>query len=236
MLRIFKNSFDDLSLGQKSVDELYQYLWETNPDHARMSLTLGRDLPSFMHLITSPKLRAIMTTVLASDNLIMPYDWCLFRVDGPATSVSHFDWHQDYPYNVISKTAATFWIPLTNIDEDMGPVHYVPNSHRDLWPVSSKVEIKQNNPNRLPIKDLARLSTIWEKSAISTGALNRGDLVIFNSLLVHRSGINQSDKYRWIMNGRYADASDPELTARGFYTARTKYPDYFKTAHPEYAD
>ena len=58
------------------------------------------------------------------------------------------------------------------------------------------------------------------------------DLIVLNSFLSHCSGLNKSQKYRWVANGRYARADDPELIARNFHTARLKYPYFFKAAHP----
>jgi ectoine hydroxylase-related dioxygenase (phytanoyl-CoA dioxygenase family) len=71
------------------------------------------------------------------------------------------------------------------------------------------------------------------KEKQTTGSVKQGDLLLFNSLLVHRSGTNTSDKYRWVANGRFGTTDDQELVYRNYYMARTKYPNYFSIAHPD---
>jgi len=233
LLGLFASGFEMSDFKAGSFDEQYEKIWQTNSEVARLSLTLGRDLPSFMNLITDMKIRSIVQILLESSNLIVPYDWCLFRIDGQSTKVSYFDWHQDYPYNVINRSAITFWVPLSDVESNMGTLEYIPNSHRSILPVSPSKTITTNNPNRLPIYNVKQLSEKWEKEKKTTGPVNRGDLLLFNSLLVHRSGINTSNKYRWIANGRYGTTDDQELIRRNYYMARTKYPNYFGTAHPD---
>lgn len=210
----------------------YQHFWLTKPEVAEHSLSLARDLPSFINLVAGEKIRTLMRRIFDSQDLICPFDWCLFRVDGPSTKKSRFEWHQDYPYNVISTAAVTFWIALSDMDENMGLLKFVPGSHFRIHPVQVDENPQHNNPNRLRIADLEIMRPEWERHAVATGPMKAGDVVVFNSLLLHRSGLNKSQKYRWVANGRYARADDPELIARNFHTARLKYPYFFKAAHP----
>jgi len=225
----------NLSREETSLDfnACYEELWSTRPDVAIHSLSLARDLPSFINLVTGSKIRSLMGHIFDSQNLICPFDWCLFRVDGPSTKKSRFEWHQDYPYNVISTAAVTFWIALSDMDSDMGLLKFIPSSHSQIYPVQIDENPQHNNPNRLRIADIESMSEKWEEQAISSGPMKAGDVILFNSLLLHRSGFNKSKKYRWVANGRYARADDPELVARDFHTARLKYPYFFRVAHPE---
>lgn len=125
------------------------------------------------------------------------------------------------------------WIALSDMSEDMGLLKFVPGSHGDIHPVEINRTPEHNNPNRLRIADLEHKSSKWEGEAISAGPMNAGDVILFNSLLVHRSGHNQSQKYKWVANGRYARADDAQFIARDYHTARLKYPYYFETAHPD---
>lgn len=214
-------------------DTQFRRLQEEDAKTAELALRIARDMPALQHLITHPALRAVISILLEEDSLIMPYDWCLFRIDGPSTTVSRFDWHQDYPYNVISRRAVTFWIPMTDVTDEMGCLRYVPESHHEILPVEIPESFEMNNPNRLHIKQTPQLQELID-TATTTGPVSAGDALLFNCLVLHASGENRSERYRWIANGRYAPATDPHLIERAFYMARTKYPDYFRTAHPEY--
>jgi len=233
LLGLFSSNFDKASFQGGGYDEQYEAIWQADPEIAKLSLALGRDLPSFMSMITDMKIRSIIHILLDSSNLIVPYDWCLFRIDGQSTKTSYFDWHQDYPYNVINRSAITFWVPLCDVESNMGTLEYIPGSHHKILPVSPSKKITLNNPNRLPIHNVEQLSETWEKKKQTTGPVKQGDLLLFNSLLVHRSGINTSNKYRWVANGRYGTTDDQELIDRNYYMARTKYPNYFGVAHPD---
>jgi len=219
--------------GCIDYDKCYESFWKNKPDTAQHSLTLGRDLPSYMQIVSGGKMQGWISHLLDSENLFCPYDWCIFRIDGSSTQKSRFEWHQDYTYNVISTNAITFWVALSDMRDDMGLLHYISGSHNRIEPVVIAQTQEMNNPNRLCIADLDVKEREWEKKALSTGPMKAGDVLFFNSLLLHRSGFNESRNYRWVANGRYARSDDPELRCRNYYTARIKYPNYFETAHPE---
>lgn len=215
-----------------SADEMMKHFISKNAKSAEIALRIAKDLPSFQNLISSNRLVDVISALLGEQDLLCPFDWTLFRIDGPATKVSHFDWHQDYPYNVLSEQAVTFWIPLLDVDEDMGGIRFVPSSHKKIYPVQTDSTPKPNNPNRLVLKKSKELDELLEKQ-VTSGKVKKGECLLFNTLLMHASGINKSDNYRWIANGRYAPANDHSLMKREYYMARVKYPNYFETAHPE---
>ena len=196
---------------------------------------LGRDIPGYIHLISDPRLRAVITTLLGDRRLMLAFDHCLFRIDGQETATNSFGWHQDYPYNVLSADAVTFWIPLRPIDSEMGPVRIVPGSHDRIRSVRPSDEVRHFDPNRLVLVDEAEEGAQWEEQSVGLPDLDPGDVVLFDSRLVHRSDRNRSPRFRWVANGRYGRIADPALVARNWYTARTKYPHFFADAHPELA-
>lgn len=198
-----------------------------------MAMTYGRDLPSFQRLLTDERLHRLAADCLASECLIFPADWVLFRIDGRQTEQSRFDWHQDYLYNMLSRDALTFWIPLSDIDPGVGGLAFAPNPNRDIFPVRVNAEPSAHNPNRLPLQDLERHSQRWEREACVLNHAQAGDLILFDATVLHRSQAAVDDRFRFVANGRIGNALDPELLARDLYIARTKYPYLCKTVHPD---
>ena len=46
--------------------------------------------------------------------------------------------------------------------------------------------------------------------------VKQGDLILFNSFLVHKSGNNITDKIRWSCHMRYNDLEDKSFIKRGY--------------------
>lgn len=214
-------------------DAVYQALWQANSGQAEACMGLGKDVPGFLHLISHPKLRKVISQLLGDDRHMLAFDHCLFRIDGHETRRSAFDWHQDYPFNVLSLDALTFWIPLRPVSEEMGSLRLVPGSHDRVRPVTPVADAGRFDPNRLRLVEAPNEVERWEAASASLGDLQPGSVALFDCKVLHRSGENGTDRFRWIANGRYGRLADQALMRRNWYIARTKYPRYFAEAHPD---
>lgn len=104
----------------------------------------------------------------------------------PASSNSILNPHQDSP--VIDETeyyAIFIWIPLENITLQNGPIWVLPKSH--LW---------CNHQRSLNVKwpFEKHLKLLWKHMRPIT--LNAGDILCFDSALIHASTANKSNKTR----------------------------------------
>ena len=212
---------------------LHDAVRAASTDAGQVALGLGRDLPDFIHLISHPKLRVLVGAAMGSSHHQLAFDHCLMRVDRPHSDATNFSWHQDYTYNVLSKDAVTFWIPLVPITAEMGPLSLVPGSHGTIRPARMVQDARRFDPNRLPlvVDDAQRAS--WEGHRVEVSPVFPGSVLLFSCTLLHRSGPNRSDRTRFVANGRYGRFDDAALVRRNWYTARTKYPHFFAQAHPE---
>ena len=124
---------------------------------------------------------------------------------------------------------------MTAVSDDMGPLVIVPRSHREM--VKVEVDFKEHVPGSGRMHRAIRLradESALEKSAVSVGPLDAGDVVFFHSLLVHRSGPNRSKRTRWTMNPRFSDALDPQFIERGWLAVRDKTPNMFESLYPDF--
>jgi phytanoyl-CoA hydroxylase len=118
--------------------------------------------------------------------------------------------HQDWPSMRGSLNSVTAWIPFIDVTEELGPLEIAPGSHKEgslnFCSYGSGLIIDQSldNFNYEPIQMLI------------------GDVLIFNSFTVHRSGVNLTeDKIRWSAQFRFDDAAESSYIER-------KYPRYKK--------
>jgi len=224
-----------LPAGPDDLDALYLDLRRQLPAHAATIPTLGRDLPGYFELIgwfaATPQVRALA----GSDLLQIASDLCLLRVDAPHEDETGFDWHQDYPYNLLARTAVTLWAPLTEVTAPMGPLRVIPGSHRELLAVDiCRATAKRLTGQRqMRISGLAERLAEFEARAVSLPLMRPGDALVFASSLLHCSGANRSEKSRWVFNARFGDLTDREIMARHWWTTRIKYPHLVADIHPE---
>ena len=112
--------------------------------------------------------------------------------------------HQDWRSMQGSLNALVVWVPLVDIDVNLGPIEVVPGSHRlgllpsqaDDWYRKLDVSIKDADFLSVPVK--------------------AGDLVCFSAFLIHRSGRHQSQKVRWSCHFRYNDLAESTFIQRGY--------------------
>lgn len=233
VIRAYLAEHGDPAAHLTDPEQLHDALARLDPDAAQVALGLGRDLPDYLHLISDPRLRALVTAATGSPHHQLAFDHCLLRVDRPGSDATNFDWHQDYSYNVLSTDAVTFWIPLVPITADMGPLSVVPRSHGEILPIRVEPGAQKFDPNRLPLAVPPETIAEWEASRVELAPMAPGSVLLFSCLLLHRSGPNRGARSRFVANGRYGRFDDRALIRRNWYTARIKYPFYFTTAHPD---
>lgn len=115
------------------------------------------------------------------------------------------DAHQDWRSMQGSLNSVVLWIPLINIDKNIGALEILPGSHlnglraKDLENGFGFVELKGE-----------------EKNHLQTIEVNVGDALIFSSFLIHQSGKNISNSPRWSCHFRYNDLDEKTFLQRKF--------------------
>lgn len=176
---------------------------------------LSRD-PVFAAFATRPDVVALVASVL--------------RTDAPANFLSQFifknpgawgqPWHQDsfyFPFEP-PRPVVGIWLAVTEATLGNGCLHVVPGSHRE--PVHVHV------PDRRPGANYGYVEIVDHDMAASEPVLMRpGDLLVFDSHLMHRSTDNTSRGVRAAMVYHYAPAGTVDHTeARLGYTVNDWIP------------
>ena len=113
--------------------------------------------------------------------------------------------HQDWPSMEASLDSMVVWVPLIHVDEKNGSILIYPKTHK-LGDISNSVEggfaVVKNY-------DLSLFNEIQP-------TLHEGDIVIFSSFLLHKSGEITNDSIRWSCHLRYTNMLDHDFVERGF--------------------
>ncbi|MCC7086840.1 MAG: phytanoyl-CoA dioxygenase family protein [Pirellulales bacterium] len=113
--------------------------------------------------------------------------------------------HQDWRSMQGSLDSVVIWLPLVDLPAELGPLEVVPGSHLDGLVTSEVVSGFGKVDDRY----------LEEKKFISLPCAV-GDVVVFSSFLVHRSGTNSVPAIRWSCHFRYNNLAEPTFVERGY--------------------
>lgn len=125
------------------------------------------------------------------------------RLDPPNDRRNALDWHQDSSYFRQNKNcfdSLVLWVPLIDLDNKTGGVDILKNSFR-LGALKSKRKKVSNK--YFSEKRSIDGSMLREFRSIKFDNLKKGDAIIMNMNMIHKSGDNISDKFRITLIGRY---------------------------------
>ncbi len=92
-----------------------------------MCQCLWEDFPAIGKLTFHPKIAGLAAALIGASSVRLWHDQALYKQAGGRET----EMHQDHPYwPIAERDALTAWIPLVEIDEEMGPMGYIPGSHR----------------------------------------------------------------------------------------------------------
>jgi phytanoyl-CoA hydroxylase len=151
----------------------------------------------FTRMVAHPRLVAVLTDLIGP-NVQLHHAKMLVK---PPEQGAPFPMHQDYPYfphERHSVLAAS--VHLDHTDEENGCLHVIPDSHR-LGPLESQGESH---------------TVDYEIESGTPVPAQPGDVLFFNYLTVHGSGVNRSERTRRNVLFQYRDPADaPILNGEG---------------------
>lgn len=179
-------------------------------------------LQSFLHLASSGLFANIANQLLRTADLFLSA--CSLRYDQPGKDHLLIPWHQDYPFIQDSERSVVIWFPLFDLARDCGGVRVVPGSHR-----AGIQRVKPGDDGWLELVD----PPCEEPVDSLVPHLNSGDILLMNTMTVHRSERNCGDRIRWTGQLRIGDFSDVNTIKRGWPRGMTQ-GQHFGEKHAEY--
>ncbi|NJK40501.1 MAG: phytanoyl-CoA dioxygenase family protein [Acaryochloridaceae cyanobacterium SU_2_1] len=172
----------------------------------RFYANLFRQNSSIREFVSQPKLVDFLKPVIGPDFWVR---WDQAVAKGPGAKT--FPWHQDNAYNGFKHTHYQLWVALTEMTPENGGLWLVPGSHKRLLPherVDCHMVYKGKPESPLFIE------------------ANKGDLVLFSSLTLHRTTPNTTAAIRWAYVIEYMsiDDIDPGIKPPYFIVAKKGQP------------
>lgn len=112
--------------------------------------------------------------------------------------------HQDWSSMQGSINSVIVWVPLMEMNKEIGPIDVIPQSHKN----GLLLDKKENSFGIIDNLDYSKF--------ISLDGLKPGDIVVFSSFLIHKSGDNITNSIRWSCHFRYNDLDDESFIERGY--------------------
>lgn len=217
IVELFNNQILRLSLpeGANFTDGM-KALWQTDPHTFKNTGKWAQSLPAAYQLMLQEFILHKLERFGIKEPIVNTKPVVFFHNKDLASEEIYYKTpgHQDYASMQSSLNSLVVWLPLAPITEDMGPLQVVPGSHRKGL---------QSDGESL-YRGFGLVKDYSDSDYVSVGPLVPGDMVIFNSMLVHRSGDNKTDEIRWSANFRYADAMDEYWIKNGYYNGYSYAP------------
>ena len=112
--------------------------------------------------------------------------------------------HQDWYYSMGSLDSLNIWLSYVPCDKALGAMEMIPGSH--LWGL-------QNAKDEGFYGEMTENFSDGQFISLDT---EPGDVLLFYSILVHRSGINSTNRIRWSTQFRYNNLYEPSFIERKF--------------------
>ncbi len=151
---------------------------------------------ALFELITHPKVLDVVEALIGSEIQFNGDFWV--RPKLPNEKLTTLPWHQDSAYmpQTENDTHLTVWLPLVDVQTENGALQFLPGSHTDGLQTYHRVE---GEVFAVPV-----LPPTSSHADIDTLEMKKGDLLIFNNLVFHRSLLNRSDAIRWSVDFRFS--------------------------------
>ena len=171
-----------------------------HPDVESQVYTAIRETPWLIDFARQPAIVQRVKAVLGDSCGL--FTKAPFRIDMPLWTKELALWHQDYFYVRGNSDIVTAWIPFQQTTYFNGCLSVMPGSHKaGIVPHDVAVGKK------------------WVPSSIFGNEIrlvemNKGDLLLFNALLLHSGNLNLSSSIRYSLQPRYTSLSgdiDPNM-------------------------
>ena len=129
------------------------------------------------------------------------------RMDMPQDTAFFLDWHQEVHYTFKDADLIQLWAPVTDVDLSNGALRVLTGSH--------KAGVAQTK-DTLPEFGHAQYTVVPEVVARypeKVVTMKRGSALLFDKMLIHKSGVNSSARPRLTMITHYHNAARPGFPA-----------------------
>lgn len=193
--------------------------WENNDFHKAIAKFRHERPKHFSHmydsmqttvalwqLTTNKTISAVVAELMHTEPTGLTVTDCLFRMDAPSDERNKLGWHQDsahFRQNEKGSHGIVVSMPMQDVLPQLGPLEILPGSAK-LGRVDAKSTVKdENRYNSLHSQQYPVPEECFTGFEPHSMLCHAGDALFLNFDLVHRSGTNSSNMFRFTAIGRY---------------------------------
>lgn len=207
------NGIDAGSIGQSIAEKLLVLQQKDRKALGAVYRSL-RHLLSLQHLLLDERLQRIYRQLVPDVGLINLCPYTGTRIDIKGEEEYLFGWHQDYHFIQMSDDSVVFWFPFVELDSE-GAVEILEGSHLDG--IRRARILDPGNQNKNGARTLSIDSdVVVERYASVKPRVGVGDLLIFSTLLVHRSVPQHERRIRVTSQFRLGNFANSRAIERGW--------------------
>lgn len=171
----------------------------------RMTHKINPELSnSFLKIGKSDEIVSQVKKILGPDVIL----WGMHVMHKPAKTGKKIPWHQDGVYWPINpKATCSVWIAITDVDTNNGCMQFIPKSHTTgVVPHLQEDKVKNEGELKGSLDLKVDENSFNQNDAINC-IINRGQVSLHDTYMLHSSDANFSDKPRKAMVLRYMPSS-----------------------------
>ena len=187
------NSFDN-----NKIHRILTKLRRSNPKKFSYFYDSLQECNALNKIFINKKLEHLVSYLINTKDYGLSISGKMLRMDSYFDNKSSYNWHQDYPYykqNKNPSNGCVVFLPLQNIKIKDGALEIIKSSQKSNL---SKHYVDKRT-NRLLIKNDKKI----QNKKTTFLEYNIGDVAIMHLGLIHRSGKNNSLKFRLTAGVRY---------------------------------
>ena len=157
-------------------------------------------------ILTAEKLISMLSKVSGIPKALFSTSGHITRIDVPKDKKNIYSWHQETSYyrqNINSDHCYFIWIPFFNIKKNKGSIILAEKSHLDGY-IKTKLKRKKLHSDQRTIDN-----KILKKYKKYSPKMSMGDICICKFNLIHKSGIDNTNRVRLTAIGRYHFSKNP---------------------------
>jgi hypothetical protein len=219
--------------NNSSLDEIYNTICLHDRNLGSIIFENVMNLPEFLALVSCKSIRNVAKNFLDSRVLFSPPHTNTFRIDKSGEVEHLLNWHQDYTYEFLSDPSLTFWVPIFEVTEKLGPPIIIIGSHKDLKETEFTLQKNMHGKVKI-IPKISQEVLNLNDSEVVTGTYSPGDVLVMNTKVVHKSGKNESLlQNRWTAQIRIGAFDNSDFANRNWTYETSGAFELFKKLYPK---
>ena len=181
----------------------------------------------FMRFLSNKKVESLAKELLRVDNNEALYGFAnRMRIDAPSDERRTYGWHQEVYYNLPYSRFIQTWCPIMRSTSIQNGTLKVKKGSHKAGIVKQSWHDYENRVTQIIVDP-----SITEKYETLSIEMGVGDLLFFDSHLIHKSGHNSTkDEVRFSLVGTWNDVSKKEFRAPlpNFKSRTISFEEYFR--------